>query len=93
MLDCIFPENDTCKTLVVELCRRFKITTFLLLFSICRFRFNIIDIDWLFLQEDLSQLLHQDDMIELMEVFDMADIDSGGLLIYNGHNYGLVRTQ
>ena len=34
MLDCIFPENDTCKTLVVELCRRFKITTFLLLFSI-----------------------------------------------------------
>ena len=27
-------ENDTCKTLVVELCRRFKITTFLLLFSI-----------------------------------------------------------
>ena len=80
MLDCIFPENDTCKTLVVELCRRFKITTFLLLFR-------------LFLQEDLSQLLHQDDMIELMEVFDMADIDSGGLLIYNGHNYGLIRTQ
>ena len=33
MLDCIFPENDTCKTLVFELCRRFKITTFLLLFS------------------------------------------------------------
>ena len=30
----IFPENDTCKTLVVELCRRFKITTFHLLFSI-----------------------------------------------------------
>ena len=28
-------------------------------------------------QEDLSQLLPQDDMIELMEVFDMADIDSG----------------
>ena len=28
---CIFPENDTCETLVVELCRRFKITTFLLL--------------------------------------------------------------
>ncbi|XP_033636782.1 PHD finger protein 24-like [Asterias rubens] len=26
--------------------------------------------------EDLSQLLPQDDMIELMEVFDMADIDS-----------------
>ena len=37
MLDCIFPENDTCKTLVVELCRRFKITTFLLLFSIFYF--------------------------------------------------------
>ena len=34
IVDCIFPENDTCKTLVVELCRRFKITTFLLLFSI-----------------------------------------------------------
>ena len=25
---CILPENDTCKSLVVELCRRFKITTF-----------------------------------------------------------------
>ena len=34
MLYCIFPENDTCKTLVVEFCRRFKITTFPLLFSI-----------------------------------------------------------
>ena len=39
MLDCIFPENDTCKTLVVELRRLFQITMFLLLFSIHEFKY------------------------------------------------------
>ena len=37
MLDCIFPENDTCKTLVVELCRRFNLfTTTFFFFSVPR---------------------------------------------------------